>query len=105
MRSESMFNMIHEDSVMKVDCIVRKSSRYRREEFARRRRITVGDFATWIVSTEDLLLSKLVWARDSHSELQLRDVRNLMTSECDAGYIERWTGELGVDDLWRECLP
>lgn len=104
-RSESMFNLIHEDSVIKVDCIVRKSSRYRREEFTRRRRITVGDFATWIVSTEDLILSKLVWARDSHSELQLRDVRNLITSGCDAGYIERWTGDLGVDDLWRECQP
>jgi len=104
-RSESMFNLIHEDSVVKVDCIVRKSSRYRLGEFARRRRITVGDFATWIVSTEDLILSKLVWARDSHSELQLRDVRNLITSGCDVGYIERWTGELGVDDLWRECLP
>ena len=73
-RSESMFNLIDEDSVIKVDCIVRKSSRYRLEEFARRRRITVGDFATWIVSAEDLILSKLVWARDSHSELQLRDV-------------------------------
>lgn len=35
-RSESMFNLIHEDSVIKVDCIVRKSSHYRREEFARR---------------------------------------------------------------------
>ena len=104
-RSESMFNLIHEDSVIKVDCIVRKSSRYRLEEFARRRRITVGDFATWIVSTEDLILSKLVWARDSHSELQLRDVRNLITSGCDAGYIGRWTGELGVDDLWCECQP
>ena len=45
-----------------------------------------------------------VWPRDSHSELQLRDVRNLITSECDAGYIERGTGELGVDALWRECL-
>ena len=104
-RSESMFNMIHEESVIKVDCIVRKSSRYRRGEFTRRQRITVGEFSTWIVSKEDLILSKLVWARDSHSELQLRDVRNLMASGCDTGYIQLWTEDLGVDVLWREWQP
>ena len=33
------------------------------------------------------------------------NVRNLITSECDPGYIERWAGELGVNELGRECLP
>jgi hypothetical protein len=30
---ESLFNLIHQESVIKVDCIVRKSSPYRRAEF------------------------------------------------------------------------
>ena len=34
---ESLFNLIHNESIIKVDCIVRKSSAYRRQEFARRR--------------------------------------------------------------------
>ncbi len=87
---------IHNESVIKVDCIVRKSSPYRRKEFERRQRVAVADFETWIVSKEDLILSKLVWARDSESERQLQDVRNLIASGCDAAIIERWTEELQV---------
>jgi hypothetical protein len=102
-RDEWMFNLIHNESVIKVDCIVRKSSPYRREEFERRQRVAVADFETWIVSKEDLILSKLVWARDSESERQLQDVRNLITSGCDVTTIERWTQELWVDKLWQSC--
>src|SRR5689334_24917745 len=54
-----MFNLIHTQAVIKVDCVVLKSDPYRREEFARRREIDLGDFRTWIVSREDLILSKL----------------------------------------------
>jgi hypothetical protein len=101
---ESMFNLIHLASVIKVDCIVRKNSAYRRTEFERRRRITVSDFVTWIVSKEDLIISKLFWAKDSHSELQLRDVSNLLATGFDAVYLKRWTGELGLDNLLAACL-
>jgi hypothetical protein len=99
---QSLFNLIHNESVIKVDCIVRKQTAYRLAEFERRQRITIQDFATWIVSKEDLILSKLFWAKDSHSELQLRDVRNLVSTGCDRPYIEHWTGELGVASLWQE---
>ena len=102
---ESVFNLIHQESIIKVDCIVRKSSHYRQTEFERRQRITIEDFTTWIVSKEDLIISKLWWAKDSQSELQLRDVKNLVSTGCDSGYIERWTNELGLDSLWQECKP
>ncbi|MDQ3013146.1 MAG: nucleotidyltransferase [Acidobacteriota bacterium] len=55
----SLFNLIHNDSVIKVDFIMLKADAYCQEEFARQRRITLGDFQTWIVSREDLILSKL----------------------------------------------
>jgi len=100
----SIFNLIHDESVIKVDCIVLKNDAYRREEFARRRRITLGDFQTWIVSREDLILSKLYWARDSKSEMQLGDVRNLIASECDADYLRRWAQHLGVTELLKEVM-
>ena len=102
---ESLFNLIHQESVIKVDCIIRKNTPYRRAEFERRQRITIEDFSTWIASKEDLILSKLWWAKDSHSELQLRDVKNLAGTGCDADYIERWTNELGLHTLWQECKP
>lgn len=100
---ESLFNLIHEESVIKVDCFIRKNSLYRRTEFERRQRIAIEDFSTWIVSKEDLIISKLDWAKSSHSEMQLRDVRNLIATGCDHDYIIRWTNELGLAKLWQEC--
>jgi hypothetical protein len=102
---ESLFNLIHQESVIKVDCIVRKNNPYRRAEFERRRRVTIEDFSVWIASREDLIISKLWWAKDSHSEQQLRDVKNLASAGCDTKYIERWTNELGLITLWEECKP
>jgi hypothetical protein len=98
----SMFNLIHNESVIKVDCIVRKESPYRRREFERRKRIEIEDFHTWIVSKEDLILSKLFWAKDSRSALQLGDVKNLNLTGCDRAYVDHWADILGVTDLWKE---
>ena len=103
--SESLFNVIHEESVIKVDCIVRKSSPYRRTEFERRQRIEIDNFSTWIVSKEDLIVSKLDWAKQSKSEQQLRDVKNLAATGYDPDYMKRWTNELGLSKLWEQCQP
>jgi len=95
-----MFNLIHNETVIKVDFVVLKSDSYRQEEFARRMTITLGDFQTWIVSREDLILSKLLWAKDSKSEMQWRDVRNLLSPECDMTYLRSRAKFLGVvEDL------
>jgi hypothetical protein len=56
------------------------------------------------VSKEDLIISKLVWAKDSHSEIQLSDVRNLLATGYDAAYLRHWTCELGLDNLLEECV-
>lgn len=101
---ESIFNLIHNESVIKVDCIVRKRSKYRKVEFERRQKISILNFTTYIVSKEDLIISKLFWARDSRSELQLSDVKNLLATGFDADYLKRWTRELKLDSLLEECL-
>ena len=101
---QSTFNLIHQDSVIKVDCIILKSGEYRRIEFERRQKISILDFTTFIVSKEDLIISKLFWAKDSHSETQLCDVKNLLATGYDAAYLQRWTHELGLDNLLQGCL-
>ncbi|MFH0907150.1 MAG: hypothetical protein V1929_00100 [bacterium] len=101
---ESMFNVIHLESVIKVDCVVRKAAEYRRVEFERRRRIEIGSFHTFIVSKEDLILSKLCWAKDSESEMQLRDVANLLVSGYDQHYVRTWAEKLGVKHLLERLL-
>ena len=93
-----MFNLVHLASVVKVDVIVRKDETFRLHEFGRRRRVDLGGFEAWIVSREDLILSKLVWARDGDSEQQRRDVRNLMP-KADMAYLRHWAPALGVGEL------
>jgi hypothetical protein len=100
--SRTMFNVIHQESVIKVDFIVRKDSEYRRVEFDRRLEVEIAGFRTCLVSKEDLILSKLVWAKGTRSELQFRDVRNLLATGYDDEYVERWAQALGVEQLLDE---
>ncbi len=100
----SIFSLIHQDSVIKVDFIVLKDEPYRQEEFSRRRAITIGNARIFIVSREDLILSKLLWARDSRSEMQLRDARNLLSADCDLDYLRSRAKTLAVDKLMEEMF-
>ncbi len=75
-----MFNAIHNESVLKVDFIVRKETAYRHIEFQRKRRIHFEDCEIWIVAPEDLILSKLEWAKENSSQIQLNDVKNLIST-------------------------
>ena len=99
-----MFNVLHLDKVVKIDFIVRKDTPYRRHEFGRRQRVSLPGFEVWIVSREDLILSKLAWAKESGSDLQMRDVRSLLAGGADRTYLEHWASELSVTDLLRQIL-
>jgi hypothetical protein len=94
--SQRMFNLMHLQSGIKVDFIVRKGTEYREMEFNRRRAVEFRGVGTFIVSREDLLLSKLVWGMDSHSEMQRRDVAALVHPSLDRAYLRRSAGSLGV---------
>jgi len=101
---QGVFNLIHMERVVKVDFIVRKDSEYRRTELARRRRASAEGREFFVAAPEDLIISKLEWARDSHSEVQLADVRNLLASVAglDRDYLAGWVEQLGLDSLYRE---
>ncbi|MGA1791505.1 MAG: hypothetical protein ACMUIM_08460 [bacterium] len=104
-KKEGMFNIIHLEEIIKIDFIIRKSTPYRRLEFERKKKIRIEDMDTYIVSIEDLILSKLFWAKDSRSAIQLADAKNLINeSNVDMNYIDKWAPELGIKDLLAEIL-
>lgn len=96
----TLFNLIHQASVIKVDCILRKPDLFGHEAFRRRQHLSTGTLETWIISKEDLIVSKLKWAADTESERQLADVRNLVGTGFDADYVARWVRDLGLTRLW-----
>lgn len=101
-KSQRMFNLMHLTSGIKVDLIIRKDTDYRRAEFARRQQASLTGVATWVVSREDLILSKLVWARDADSERQKHDAAGLLGDTVDWTYLRKWAPELGVAELLEE---
>lgn len=102
---QSSFNAIHQTTLIKVDFMVRKREDYRLHEFARRQRLKVANFEVWVVSKEDLILSKLHWARESQSERQLADVENLIATGCDTDYLKTWSAALNLTDMLTRVLP
>jgi hypothetical protein len=104
-RNRGMFNLIHNEYVIKIDFVVRKDTPYRRREFARRKKVSVEDHQLYMVAPEDLILSKLEWAKDSRSEVQLNDVRNLLkyVKGLNQSYLRRWAKALSVGALYREA--
>ena len=100
-----IFNLIHSQYVLKVDFIVKKASAYQQAAFSRRKQVLIEQSFMWFVSPEDLVLSKLIWAKDSHSEMQLNDVRNLMQTvdNLDLKYIDYWISQLCLEEIYREA--
>ena len=99
--NEGMFNIIHNEWFVKADFIARKSGPYREVEFERRRMVDVEGTPIAVTAPEDLILSKLYWAKDSGSELQQRDVRQIIASNpnLEWPYMEKWAAVLGIVEL------
>lgn len=99
----TMFNVVDPDSGWKADLIVRKDRPFSEVEFQRRHAIEFLGVSMHIASLEDVLLSKLEWAKLGGSARQLEDVRTLLRlrgDELDRDYVQRWVEVLGVSEQW-----
>jgi hypothetical protein len=103
-RRQSMFNIIHLETVIKIDFIIRKNQEYRILEFNKRKKMKLEDQEISVVSLEDLILSKLYWAKDSFSEMQIKDIVSLMDLDFDMNYVKEWASRLGLDLIFRRVL-
>jgi hypothetical protein len=107
LRHESLFNVVDLETGWKVDFICRRSRPFSRAEFERRTRVELLGIALHIATAEDLLLAKLEWAKLGGSLRQIEDAAGLLQvsgAALDLSYIERWVGDLGLGDQWREAL-
>lgn len=97
-KRSGMFNIIDYASGFKADFMVLKNQPFRQTEFKRKKLIDFFDIPIYIVSPEDLLLSKLIWIQQIQSNLQLEDIKNLSQIETlDWEYINSWIKELDLN--------
>ena len=99
-----MFNVIHIETAFKIDCVPKKSDDFQQNVFERRERTDYYGKEIWIISKEDLILSKLWWAKDTNSEMQFKDIKSIMFSGFDKIYAEKWLDKLGVRETYFKCL-
>jgi hypothetical protein len=103
----SMFNVIDIENSFKADLIIKKSSGFAAEEFRRKRKEKLLDKEVYILSPEDSILSKLVWAKQSHSETQYRDVMTILEEKegyLDTNHLNKWAKILDVEDDLKKCI-
>ena len=108
----SSFNIIHRDTMFKVDVFIPSLHPFQKSQFARAQRQTFDldrKISANFASAEDTILSKLEWYRmgGEVSERQWRDILGVLKireGELDLVYLRKWAGELKVNDLLERAL-
>ena len=103
LRHESLFNVLDNRNGWKIDFILLKSRPFDREEFRRRVAAKLFDIQLFVASAEDVVLSKLEWARLGGSQRQIEDVGKVLAAQwktLDQAYLSKWIGELGLQEHW-----
>lgn len=111
-RQRSSFNLIHRETMFKVDVFIRKTRPYDQLQFARRVLQSLAiepERSVYIASAEDTILSKLEWYHlgGEVSERQWRDVQNVIKVQAgrlDQEYLRHWAAQLDVLDLLERAL-
>lgn len=106
------FNVIHFDSVFKIDVYVPSADEFSQQQLKRRRpEILLPDSSqtVYLASPEDTILAKLRWYRRGGevSERQLTDVAGIIKVQgqgLDLSYLREWADKLGVSDLLDKAL-
>ncbi len=83
---------------------MRKDGEFQKEAFSHRRKVNFSGFEIWIISKDDLILSKLNWAKDSRSEMQMRDVASMIRNGYDENYVRTWAKKLQIEDILEDCI-
>jgi hypothetical protein len=104
------FNVIHLETMFKVDLFVLGDDEMARSELARRQAYRIGDEAVevFVASAEDTVLQKLLWYRlgNEVSDRQWGDlvgVLQVQGERLDWSYLERWAERLGLQSLLAEA--
>lgn len=108
----SSFNLIHLETMFKVDVFLLKQRPFDLNQMKRRISQGMGNVPeewAYFSTAEDIILAKLEWYRagGETSERQWRDilgVLNLQSDRLDFQYLQNWADKLGIQDLLQKVI-
>ena len=112
-KRRSVFNLIHLETMLKVDIFIIKDRPYDGVAFQRKRKDTLdeeqGAAEFYFASPEDIILNKLEWFQmgGKVSERQWHDVLGIMKVQrelIDKEYLRLWAAELGISVLLEQAF-
>ena len=91
----NMFNIIEHATNFKADFFIMKETDYHTEAFNKRIEIEHYERSFFLISAEDLIISKMIWIQASQSAQQMIDLTNLLDlNNLDRMYMNKWIKRL-----------
>jgi hypothetical protein len=106
-QEKSSFNLIHIETMLKIDIFILRNQRYDLKAFERRQTDTLDEEIArkfYLSSPEDVILSKLQWYHlgGRLSQQQWKDVLGILKVQgdrLDLKYLKYWASKLNLSDL------
>jgi len=101
------FNFIDGESGMKVDFWILKNTPFAVSQLKRRKMRSILGKKIYFSSPEDLILSKLIWHKESPTGRQLDDVESILRvskKRLDFKYLQSWAKKLDLESILNEVI-
>lgn len=84
----------HKQKSFKIEIFILSADAHDQARFARKRQVELFDRKIWLPSPEDVVVTKLRWARGKDYD-DIREVMSVQRGKLDWNYIEEWCKRLG----------
>ena len=109
-RYQSMFNIICNETIDKIDFWIVKDNEYDKKRFARRIGEKIKGKIVFISSPEDVIITKLNWYMQSNIQKHYDDafgVFQIQRGRLDLDYLRKWAGRFSfmemIEGIIKKC--
>jgi hypothetical protein len=103
----SRYRLAHTRSAFEIEVFGLSDDPFDRARFARRVAKSRGDLRVWMLTAEDVIVTKLRWITRAKRSKDMDDVESVLRAQVgrlDLEYIRGWTHQHGSHDLFEKLI-